>query len=65
MVLDIEHERIGEDEEGREEKKQKGKLESVGEDGISAPLYEGSVCGEELLTWCLEHPLASKGTFHF
>lgn len=43
----------------------RGKLESVGEDGISAPLYEGSVCGEELLTWCLEHPLASKGTFHF
>ncbi|KAL9324371.1 hypothetical protein ACSQ67_009228 [Phaseolus vulgaris] len=39
----------------------RGKLESVGEDGISAPLYEGSVCGEELLTWCLEHPLASKG----
>ncbi|KAL2334311.1 hypothetical protein Fmac_015524 [Flemingia macrophylla] len=39
----------------------RGKLESIGEDGISAPLYEGSVCGEELLTWCLEHPLASKG----
>ena len=27
VVLDIEHERIGEDEEGREEKKQKGKFE--------------------------------------
>ncbi|CAJ1952231.1 unnamed protein product [Sphenostylis stenocarpa] len=39
----------------------RGKLESVGEDGIRAPLYEGSVCGEELMTWCLEHPLASKG----
>ncbi|KAL9324370.1 hypothetical protein ACSQ67_009227 [Phaseolus vulgaris] len=39
----------------------RGKLESVGEDGISAPLYEGSVCGEELLTWCLEHAFASKG----
>ncbi|RDY07745.1 putative cyclic nucleotide-gated ion channel 20, chloroplastic, partial [Mucuna pruriens] len=39
----------------------RGNLESVGEDGISAPLYEGSVCGEELLTWCLGHPLACKG----
>ncbi|KAK7314721.1 hypothetical protein VNO77_33248 [Canavalia gladiata] len=39
----------------------RGKLESISEDGISAPISEGSVCGEELLTWCLEHPLGSEG----
>ncbi|KAI3796846.1 hypothetical protein L1987_39532 [Smallanthus sonchifolius] len=33
----------------------RGKMESIGEDGCKVPLYEGDVCGEELLTWCLEH----------
>ncbi|XP_042407608.1 probable cyclic nucleotide-gated ion channel 20, chloroplastic isoform X1 [Zingiber officinale] len=33
----------------------RGKLESIGADGNIAPLAEGDVCGEELLTWCLEH----------
>ncbi|XP_004515287.1 probable cyclic nucleotide-gated ion channel 20, chloroplastic isoform X2 [Cicer arietinum] len=38
----------------------RGRLESIGEDGNRVPLSEGSVCGEELLTWCLEHPLGNK-----
>ncbi|KAF3652922.1 putative cyclic nucleotide-gated ion channel 20, chloroplastic [Capsicum annuum] len=33
----------------------RGKMESIGEDGNVAPLSEGDACGEELLTWCLEH----------
>lgn len=33
----------------------RGKIQSIGEDGIVVPLSEGDVCGEELLTWCLEH----------
>ncbi|KAL8202024.1 hypothetical protein R6Q57_011171 [Mikania cordata] len=33
----------------------RGKMESKGEDGNTVPLSEGDVCGEELLTWCLEH----------
>ncbi|XP_060204258.1 probable cyclic nucleotide-gated ion channel 20, chloroplastic isoform X4 [Lycium barbarum] len=33
----------------------RGKMESIGEDGNVASLCEGDVCGEELLTWCLEH----------
>ncbi|MFS7923360.1 putative cyclic nucleotide-binding domain, rmlC-like jelly roll [Helianthus anomalus] len=32
----------------------RGKMESTGEDGNVVTLYEGDVCGEELLTWCLE-----------
>ncbi|KAJ3695955.1 hypothetical protein LUZ60_001332 [Juncus effusus] len=32
----------------------RGKLESVGADGHVAPLQEGDVCGEELITWYLE-----------
>ncbi|XP_022137219.1 probable cyclic nucleotide-gated ion channel 20, chloroplastic [Momordica charantia] len=32
----------------------RGKMESR-VDGIVVPLSEGDVCGEELLTWCLEH----------
>lgn len=40
----------------------RGKLESIGEDGIPAPLSEGDVCGEELLSWCLEHFSISKRT---
>ncbi|KAF8089480.1 hypothetical protein N665_0505s0030 [Sinapis alba] len=32
----------------------RGKMESIGEDGSVLPLSEGDVCGEELLTWCLE-----------
>ncbi|TQD93835.1 hypothetical protein C1H46_020523 [Malus baccata] len=34
----------------------RGRVESIGEDGIVVSLCEGDVCGEELLTWCLEHP---------
>ncbi|XP_027924312.1 probable cyclic nucleotide-gated ion channel 20, chloroplastic isoform X1 [Vigna unguiculata] len=37
----------------------RGKLESIGEDGIRIPLSEGDVCGEELLTWYLEHSSVS------
>ncbi|XP_059304210.1 probable cyclic nucleotide-gated ion channel 20, chloroplastic isoform X1 [Lycium ferocissimum] len=33
----------------------RGKMESIGEDGNVASLCEGDACGEELLTWCLEH----------
>ncbi|KAL3628946.1 putative cyclic nucleotide-gated ion channel 20, chloroplastic [Castilleja foliolosa] len=33
----------------------RGKMESNGDDLIFLPLSEGDVCGEELLTWCLEH----------
>ncbi|XP_058108468.1 probable cyclic nucleotide-gated ion channel 20, chloroplastic isoform X2 [Magnolia sinica] len=32
----------------------RGKMESV-RDGNPTPLLEGDVCGQELLTWCLEH----------
>lgn len=39
----------------------RGKMESVGEDGIRVSLSEGDVCGEELLTWCLEHSSVNKG----
>ncbi|KDP45796.1 hypothetical protein JCGZ_17403 [Jatropha curcas] len=38
----------------------RGKLESIGEDGTITPLSEGNVCGEELLTWCLEHSSVGK-----
>ncbi|XP_044466331.1 probable cyclic nucleotide-gated ion channel 20, chloroplastic [Mangifera indica] len=38
----------------------RGKMESTGEDGIRVPLCEGDVCGEELLTWCLEHSSISR-----
>ncbi|KAJ8433292.1 hypothetical protein Cgig2_012860 [Carnegiea gigantea] len=41
----------------------RGRLQSVGEDNIKAPLSEGKVCGEELLMWCLEHSSEYKGTF--
>ncbi|KAL2334320.1 hypothetical protein Fmac_015533 [Flemingia macrophylla] len=37
----------------------RGKLESIGEDRIRIPLSEGDVCGEELLTWYLEHSSVS------
>ncbi|XP_061369865.1 probable cyclic nucleotide-gated ion channel 20, chloroplastic [Gastrolobium bilobum] len=37
----------------------RGKLESIGEDGI-VPLSEGNACGEELLACCLEHPSVTK-----
>ncbi|XP_027357339.1 probable cyclic nucleotide-gated ion channel 20, chloroplastic [Abrus precatorius] len=33
----------------------RGKLESIGADGTRVPLSEGDACGEELLTWYLEH----------
>ncbi|KAK2664629.1 hypothetical protein Ddye_003203 [Dipteronia dyeriana] len=38
----------------------RGKMESIGEDGIIVPLSEGDVCGEELLTWCLEHSSVNR-----
>lgn len=39
----------------------RGRLESIGDDGIRVPLVEGDVCGEELLTWCLEHCSVNRG----
>ncbi|KAF5934325.1 hypothetical protein HYC85_030496 [Camellia sinensis] len=39
----------------------RGKMESIGEDGIPVALSEGDVCGEELLAWCLEHSSINKG----
>ncbi|KAJ6969933.1 hypothetical protein NC653_034484 [Populus alba x Populus x berolinensis] len=38
----------------------RGKLESIGHDGTVVELSEGNVCGEELLTWFLEHSSVSK-----
>ncbi|KAK4402512.1 putative cyclic nucleotide-gated ion channel 20, chloroplastic [Sesamum angolense] len=38
----------------------RGKMESIGEDQITVPLSEGYACGEELLTWCLEHSSINK-----
>ncbi|XP_031742801.1 probable cyclic nucleotide-gated ion channel 20, chloroplastic isoform X2 [Cucumis sativus] len=39
----------------------RGKMESrVDGNGIVVPLSEGDVCGEELLTWCLEHSSLNK-----
>ncbi|KAJ6373768.1 CYCLIC NUCLEOTIDE-GATED ION CHANNEL 15-RELATED-RELATED [Salix viminalis] len=38
----------------------RGKLESIGHDGTVEALSEGNVCGEELLTWFLEHSSVSK-----
>ncbi|KAJ0104512.1 hypothetical protein Patl1_19487 [Pistacia atlantica] len=38
----------------------RGKMVSTGEDGIRVPLSEGDVCGEELLTWCLEHSSVNR-----
>uniref|UniRef100_A0A0K8WML8 Cyclic nucleotide-gated channel 20-like n=1 Tax=Acacia koa TaxID=468172 RepID=A0A0K8WML8_ACAKO len=38
----------------------RGRLESIGDDGIRVPLVEGDVFGEELLTWCLEHSSVSR-----
>ncbi|KAK4394909.1 putative cyclic nucleotide-gated ion channel 20, chloroplastic [Sesamum angolense] len=42
----------------------RGKMESIGEDLTVLPLLEGDVCGEELLTWCLEHSSVNKGMNH-
>lgn len=42
----------------------RGRVESIGKNGIVVSLCEGDVCGEELLTWCLEHPSVNNG-FHF
>ncbi|XP_074587660.1 putative cyclic nucleotide-gated ion channel 20, chloroplastic [Curcuma longa] len=38
----------------------RGRLESIGADGNIAPLTEGDVCGEELLTWYLEHTSVNR-----
>jgi cyclic nucleotide gated channel len=40
----------------------RGKLESIGEDGIPVPLFEGDVCGEELLAWYIEQSSEIRGT---
>ncbi|CAK7327920.1 unnamed protein product [Dovyalis caffra] len=39
----------------------RGKLESIGHDGTVVTLCEGNVCGEELLTWFLEHSSVYRG----
>ncbi|KAG4952695.1 hypothetical protein JHK85_046562 [Glycine max] len=39
----------------------RGTLESFGDDGTMVPLSEGDACGEELLTWYLEHSSVSTG----
>jgi cyclic nucleotide gated channel len=39
----------------------RGKLESVSADGSKAQLHDGDVCGEELLTWYLEHSSVNRG----
>ncbi|KAG2661908.1 probable cyclic nucleotide-gated ion channel 20, chloroplastic [Panicum virgatum] len=38
----------------------RGKLESVSADGSKAQLHDGDVCGEELLTWYLEHSSVNR-----
>ncbi|KAF8407522.1 hypothetical protein HHK36_006656 [Tetracentron sinense] len=38
----------------------RGRMESFGEDGCIFPLSEGDICGEELLTWCLEKSSVNK-----
>ncbi|XP_043715932.1 probable cyclic nucleotide-gated ion channel 20, chloroplastic [Telopea speciosissima] len=38
----------------------RGKMESVGEDRNKVSLSVGDVCGEELLTWCLESSSVNK-----
>uniref|UniRef100_A0A7N0V7F3 Cyclic nucleotide-binding domain-containing protein n=1 Tax=Kalanchoe fedtschenkoi TaxID=63787 RepID=A0A7N0V7F3_KALFE len=38
----------------------RGKMDSCGEDGNKVTLSEGDVCGEELLSWCLEHSSVNK-----
>ncbi|KAG6406487.1 hypothetical protein SASPL_134090 [Salvia splendens] len=38
----------------------RGEMKSTGEDGNDSILSEGDVCGEELLTWCLEHSSVSQ-----
>lgn len=43
----------------------RGKMMSTGDDGNDSILSEGDVCGEELLTWCLEHSSVTKGNTHF
>jgi cyclic nucleotide gated channel len=43
----------------------RGKLESIGEDGIPVPLSEGDACGEELLRWYLEQSSENKGKYNY
>ncbi|KAG6423940.1 hypothetical protein SASPL_114348 [Salvia splendens] len=38
----------------------RGEMVNKGEDGSESFLTEGGVCGEELLTWCLEHSSVNK-----
>eukprot|EP00249_Psilotum_nudum_P024564 c29222_g2_i2 orf=140-2212(+) len=39
----------------------RGNLQSIGEDKNIVPLQGGDFCGDELLTWCLEHGSAQPG----
>ncbi|KAL0855434.1 hypothetical protein Bca101_060587 [Brassica carinata] len=39
----------------------RGKMESTGEDNSVTPLFEGDVCGEELLTWFQERSSVNPG----
>lgn len=44
----------------------RGKMKSIGaNENDQVTLSEGHVCGEELLTWCLEHSSVNKGTHFF
>lgn len=38
-----------------------GNVKSVGDDMYEAKLSGGDVCGEELLTWCLEDSFKNRG----
>eukprot|EP01018_Ginkgo_biloba_P006008 Gb_10882 [translate_table: standard] len=38
----------------------RGNLESIGEDKNIVQLSIGDICGEELLTWCLDHSTEQK-----
>lgn len=43
----------------------RGNLESTGKDSGSVNLSGGDICGEELLTWCLEHTPLQKQSKKF
>ncbi|KAK1362682.1 hypothetical protein POM88_047156 [Heracleum sosnowskyi] len=42
-----------------------GKLESIGEDNNVVPLSQGEVCGEELVTLCLEHSVLNRNGYKY
>ncbi|KAH9290365.1 hypothetical protein KI387_034482, partial [Taxus chinensis] len=43
----------------------RGNLESIGKDFGTVKLSGGDICGEELLTWCLEHSGVQKNNKKF